>query len=286
VLALGRRNDRSVADERVVNTGIRNKVGLELVEIDVERTIESERRGNGADNLSNEAVQVLVRRSGDIEVATADIVDSLVIDEESTVRVLNGAVSRQDSVVRLNNGSRGSGSRVDGELKLGLLAVLSRETLKEESTETGTSTTTEGVEDQEALERLAVVGNTANAVNDIVNHFLANGVVTTSIVVGGILLTTDQLLGVEKVTVFTSSDLIDRRGVKIDEEGSRNILAASGLGEEGLERAGVANIGSIGVRSTVGAEAVLEKVELPSRVTKLDTSLAQVEVKNLALHLV
>jgi hypothetical protein len=157
VLALGRRNDRSVADERVVNTGIRNKVGLELVEIDVERTIESERRGNGADNLSNEAVQVLVRRSGDIEVATADIVDSLVIDEESTVRVLNGAVSRQDSVVRLNNGSRGSGSRVDGELKLGLLAVLSRETLKEESTETGTSTTTEGVEDQEALERLAVV---------------------------------------------------------------------------------------------------------------------------------
>jgi hypothetical protein len=66
-------------------------------------------------------------------------------------------VSRQDSVVRLNDGSRGSGSRVDSELELGLLAVLSRETLKEESTETGTSTTTEGVEDQEALERLAVV---------------------------------------------------------------------------------------------------------------------------------
>jgi hypothetical protein len=286
VLALGRRNNRSVADERVVNTGVRNKVGLELVEIDVERTIKSERRGNGADNLSNKAVQVLVRRSGDIEVATADIVDSLVIDEESTVRVLNGAVSRQDSVVRLNNGSRGSGSRVDGELELGLLAVLSRETLKEESTETGTSTTTEGVEDQEALERLAVVGNAANAVNDIVDHLLANGVVTTSVVVGGILLTADQLLGVEKITVFTSSDLIDRRGVKIDEERSRNIFAAAGLGEEGLERAGVTNIGSIGVRSTVGAETVLEKVELPSGVTKLDTSLAQVEVKNLALHLV
>jgi hypothetical protein len=117
-----------------------------------------------------------------------------------------------------------------------------------------------GREQLQAVGKLT--GDTANAVNDIVDHFLANGVVTTSVVVGGILLTTDQLLGVEKVAVFTSSDLIDRRGVKIDEEGSRNILAAAGLGEEGLERAGVTNIGSIGVRSTVGAEAVLEKVAI------------------------
>jgi hypothetical protein len=66
-------------------------------------------------------------------------------------------VSRQDSVVRLNDGSRGSGSRVDSELELGLLAVLGGETLEEESTETRTGTTTERVEDQETLERLAVI---------------------------------------------------------------------------------------------------------------------------------
>jgi hypothetical protein len=286
VLALVGRNDRSVADERVVNSRVRNQVGLELVQIDVEGTIESERRGNGTDNLGDETVQVLVWRSRNVEVATADVVDSLVIDEESTVGVLNGAVSRQDSVVRLNDGSWGSGSRVDSELKLGLLAVLGGETLKKESTETRTGTTTERVEDQETLKGLAVVGNTSNSVNDIVNHLLSNGVVTTSVVVGGILLATDQQLRMEKVAVFTSSDLVDRRGVEIDEKRSRNMLAAAGLSEEGLERTGVTNIGSIGVRSTVGAEAVLEKVELPSRVTELGTSLAQVEVKNLALHLV
>jgi hypothetical protein len=190
-------------------------------------------------------------------------------------------VSRQDSVVRLNNGSRCSGSRVDSELELGLLAVLGGETLEEESTETRTSTTTERVEDQETLERLAVVGDTTNSVHDIVDHLLANGVVTTSVVVGGILLTTDQKLGVEQVTVFASSDLIDRRGVEIDEQRSRNILSAVGLGKEGLERTRVTNIGSVGVRSTVGAETVLEKVELPSRVTELGTGLTQVEVKNL-----
>jgi len=86
--------------------------------------------------------------------------------------------------------------------------------------------------------------------------------VTTGVVVGGILLATDQQLRVEKVAVFTSSDLVDRRGVEIDEQRSRNMLAAAGLSEEGLERTGVTNIGSIGVRSTVGAKAVLEKVAI------------------------
>lgn len=105
VLTLGRGDDRGVADERVVNSRVGNQVGLELVEIDVESTVKSERGCDGADNLGNETVQVLVRGSGDIEVATANVVNSLVIDEESTVRVLNSAVGRENSVVRLNNGS-------------------------------------------------------------------------------------------------------------------------------------------------------------------------------------
>ena len=109
---------------------------------------------------------------------------------------------------------------------------------------------------------MRLTGNTSNSVNDIVDHLLSNGVVTTGVVVGGILLTTDQQLRVEKVAVFASSDLVDRRGVEIDEQRSRNMLAAAGLGEEGLERTGVTNIGSIGVRSTVGTEAVLEKVAI------------------------
>jgi hypothetical protein len=66
-------------------------------------------------------------------------------------------VCRENGVVRLDNGGRDTRSRVDGELKLGLLAVLGCETLEEESTETGTSTATKGVEDQEALQGVAVV---------------------------------------------------------------------------------------------------------------------------------
>lgn len=155
--ALAGRDDGSVADKRVVDSGVGDQVGLELVEIDVEGTIESERGGNGADNLSNQAVEVVIRGSGDVEVTTANIVDSLVIDEERAVGVLNGAVSGQNGVVRLNDGGGDTRSRVHGELKLRLLAVLGGEALEEESSETRAGTATEGVEDQEALEGVAVV---------------------------------------------------------------------------------------------------------------------------------
>lgn len=103
----------------------------------------------------------------------------------------------QDSVVGFDHRGGHTGSGVDGEFQLGLLAILSRETLQQQSTEARTGTTTERVEDKEALQRAAVVwwklgmvrytihekptGNTTNTVNDIVDQFLSNSVVSTSI---------------------------------------------------------------------------------------------------------
>ena len=57
------------------------------------------------------------RGAGDIKVATADVVDGLVVYKERAVRVLDGAVSGEDCVVGLDNGSRDQGSRVDGKLE-------------------------------------------------------------------------------------------------------------------------------------------------------------------------
>lgn len=48
--SLGSADDGSISDQREVNTGVRNKVGLELVQIDVQGTIETERGGNGRDD--------------------------------------------------------------------------------------------------------------------------------------------------------------------------------------------------------------------------------------------
>ena len=59
---------------------------------------------------------------------------------------------------------------------------------------------------------------------------------TTGEVVGSILLTGDQLLRVEQLTVRTRADLIDHRRLQVDEDAPRHVLSSTRLGEERVER--------------------------------------------------
>src|SRR5690606_19486331 len=97
-------DDWSVGDQWEVDTWVWDQVGLELVKIDVEGTVESEGGGDGRDDLSDESVEVLEVWTLDIEGATADVVDGLVVDHEGTVRLLQGGVGGQDGVVWLDDG--------------------------------------------------------------------------------------------------------------------------------------------------------------------------------------
>jgi hypothetical protein len=139
--------------------------------------------------------------------------------------MLKGGMGCKNRVVWLNNGCCGLWSRVDAEFQLALLAIVDGQTLHEESTESRSSSATERVEDEEALESRAVVCNTANLVQNLINEFLANSVVATSVIVGGILLASNHMLRVEKTAVGTSSDLIHDIGLKVAVNGARNIFA-------------------------------------------------------------
>ena len=97
----------------------------------------------------------------------------------------------------------------DGERDLGLLAVIDGKALEQEAAKTGTGTTADGVVDEETLETGAIVGELANAIQNEVDDFFADGVVTAGEVISGILLSGDQLLRVEQLTVGASADLID-----------------------------------------------------------------------------
>lgn len=81
----------------------------------------------------------------------------------------------------------------------------------------------------------------------------------SGIIVGSVFLATDQQLGVEQGLVFSSSDLVDRRRIKVDEDGARDEFLATGLVEEGLVGASITNIG-FGVNATVSFQAMFEEV--------------------------
>lgn len=90
------------------------------------------------------------------------------------------------------------------------------------------------------------------------------------------------------------------RGIQINEDGTGNVFTAASLGEEGLERAPLSEILSIGVRTAVGLQAMLEQVsedigsieilgmgkmygnvQLPGAITELRAGLADVKVADL-----
>jgi hypothetical protein len=74
------RDDGCVGSKREMDSGERNQIGLELVQVDVQRSIESERGSNGRNNLSNESVKVGEGRRGDAEVSSTNVVDAIISD--------------------------------------------------------------------------------------------------------------------------------------------------------------------------------------------------------------
>ena len=121
---LGSGNYRGVANQGVVDARVGDEVRLELVQVDIQRTVEPQRRRDRTDNLGDEAIKVLVRRPRDIEIPSANVVHGLVVNQKCAVGVLNGAMGRQNGIVGLDDGIGHSRSGVHGELELRLFAIV------------------------------------------------------------------------------------------------------------------------------------------------------------------
>ena len=80
MVGLVRGEERRERRDREVDTREGDEVGLELVQVDVQRAIETERRRDRGDNLSDQAVEVREAGLGDVELVLADIEDRLVVD--------------------------------------------------------------------------------------------------------------------------------------------------------------------------------------------------------------
>merc|ERR1719158_154261 len=273
VSLLGRDNG-SIGDEGEVNPRVGHKVGLELIQVDVQGSVEPQRGGDGGDDLADQPVEVGVAGPLNVKVPPADVIDRLVVHHERAVAVLQGGVRAQCRVVWLHNCSGNLRRWVDAELQLGLLAVINREALHQKRGEAGSGAAAEGVEDEEALEAGAVVGQLPHSVQHQVNDLLADSIVTAGVVVSGVLLARHHLLRVEQLPVGSGPDLVDDGGLEVEEDGPWNMLARASFREEGGERV-VLWLSSFNSRKlTVRLDAVLHAVELPAGIAHLDSSLS------------
>jgi hypothetical protein len=260
-----------------MDSWIWDQVSLEFSNINVKGTIESEGGSEGGDNLSDKSVQVGVGWSLDIEVSSADIIDGLVIKDNGDIGMLEEGVSGEDGVVWLNNGGGDLWGWVDGETELGFLTVIDGESFEKEGSESGTGSSTDGVEDEETLESGTLIGKLSDSIEAEIDDFFTNGVMSSGEVVGSIFFTGDKLLWMEELSVGSGSDLIDNGWLEIEEDSSWDVLTSTGLGEEGVEGIVTTTDGFIGWHLTVRLDSVLEAEKLPAGVTDLDTGLTDMD---------
>ena len=109
-------------------------------------------------------------------------------------------------------------SGVNRELELGLLTVVGRESLEEESSETRSGSSTEGVEDEESLESGTVVGQVSHSIQDGIDKFLSDSVVSSGVYVP------ERKRGSAKGSS-------EREGGREEGEGNAQLLAASSFPE-------------------------------------------------------
>ena len=254
-----------------------HQVGLELSNINVQSTIESEGGSEGGDDLSNESVQVGVGWSLDIEVSSADIVNGLVIKDNGNIGVLQKGVSGEHGVVWLDNGGGDLWGWVDGETELGFLTVINGKSLEEKGSESGTGSSTDGVEDEETLKTSALIGKFSDSIEAEIDDFFTNGVMSSGEVVSSIFFTGDKLFWMEQLSVGSGSDFIDNGWLEIEEDGSWDVFTSTSLGEEGVEGIVTTTDRFIRWHLTVRLDSVLEAEKFPAGVTDLDTGLTDVD---------
>ena len=102
-----------------------------------------------------------------------------------------------------------------------------------------------------------MVGKFTDTIEGEVDDFFTNGVVTTGIVVSSIFFTVDELFWVPELTIGSGTDFINDGGLEIDHDGTGDVLAGSGFGEESVEGIIANTDGLIGWHLTIWLNSVL-----------------------------
>jgi len=261
-----------------METGEGDKVDSELSQVRVELTGESEATGDTGESGGNEMVKITVGGGGELEGSEADIVKSFVINAHNLIGVLNELMDGEGGVVWLNDGIGNLGGRHDGESGHDSIGVFLSDLGDEESTHTGSGTTTEGVGDLETLKAIATLSFLSDNIEDGVNELSTFGVVTLGPVVTGTGLSENEVIGSEELTERTGSNGVHGSWLKIHKDGAGNVTSTSGfvvVNVDSLElEIGVTVVG------TGGVNTVLIGDDFPEFGTDLVTALTGLDVNN------
>lgn len=157
------------------------------------------------------------------------VLTHLVVNAEGLVRVLDELMDGKGGVVGLNNGIGDLGRGHNREGGHHTVGELLTDLGDQESTHTGTGTTTKRVGDLETLEAVAALGLTTDDIEDLVNKLGTLSVMTLGPVVTSTRLAENEVVGTEKLSEGASADSVHGAGLEIDKNGAGNKLVVGSL---------------------------------------------------------
>ena len=122
----------------------------------------------------------------------------------------------------------------------------------------------------------AVFSLFSDSLQDAIDVFFPDGVMSSSIVISSILFPTNKLLGMEEISETSSSDFVQDSWFKINVDRSGSELPGVGLGEESCQRLLRRDFGLRDGDSVV-VDSVLSTVQLPASISNLGSSLSDVD---------
>jgi hypothetical protein len=221
--------ERSEADHEEMETREWHHVNSQLAEIRVKLTRETETSGDARHDGRDQVVKISVGWSSKLKSSDADIVESLVIDTEGLIRVLNKLVDGEGGIVWLNDGIGDLGGWNDGESSHHTVWELLANLGDQKRTHTGTSSTTKRVGDLETLKTVAALGLTTNNIKDLVDKLGTLSIMALGPVVSCTRLSENEVIGTEELTEWTGTNGVHGTRLQVDKNGTRNILVSRSL---------------------------------------------------------
>merc|ERR1719389_118021 len=278
LLGATRRERRETVHEEV-QTRERHHVSAELAKIAVELARETDGARDARQTRGDQVVEVTVRRGGELQRAEADIVQSLVVESEREVRVLDELMDRQGAVVRLDHRITHLRRRHNGVGRHHAVRVLLTDLRDEEGSHASAGATAKGVGHLEALEAVAALGLLADNVEHRVNELGAFGVVSLRPVVARPGLAEDEVIRAEELTERPGANRVHGTRLQVHEDRTRHVAAAGGLIVVHVDTLELEV--RVAVVRTRGIDAVLITDHLPELRTDLVAALAALDVHEL-----
>ena len=245
--------ERSESGDEEVETGEGNHVDCEFPEISVKLSREPQAGGDTRHGGGDEMVKISVGGGGEFQGPEADVVESLVVDGEGLIGVLDQLMDGEGGVVRLDNCVRNLGGRYDGESGHDPVGVFLTDLGDQECSHTGSGSTSERVSQLESLKAITALSFLPDYIQNRVDEFGSLGVMSLGPVVSSSRLPEHEVVRSEDLAERSGSDGVHGSGFQVHKDGTGNVLSAGSLVEVDIDplqlKIGVSVVGSSGVNA-------------------------------------